>query len=91
MIAVTERAKKLLKSILLTKVDNHFAFLRLTSPGKGQLGLGIDIEQPGDEAVEYEGDKLLLIERNLADSLHGIVLDIDDTPEGPELVIAGPL
>ena len=91
MIAVTEGAKELLKSILLAKVDNHFAYLRLTSPRKGQLGLGIDIEQPGDEAVEYESAKLLLVERGLADSLEGVTLDIDDTPEGPELVITGAL
>ena len=87
MITVTEDAKKFLKSILLAKVDNYFAYLRLTSPEKGKLGLGIDIEQPGDEAVEYEGDKLLLVERNLADSLDGLMLDIDETPEGPEVVI----
>ena len=91
MIIVTDGAKKLLKSILLAKVDNHFAYLRLTSPRKGQLGLGIDIELPGDEAVEYEGSKLLLVEQGLATSLKGVTLDIDDTPEGPELVIAGAL
>ena len=89
MIAVTEPAKKVLKNILRNRVDNHFAYLRLTSPERGQLGLGIDIEQPGDEAVEYEGDKLLLVERALAERLDGVMLDIDETPEGPELVVAG--
>ena len=89
MIAVTDDAKKLLKDILSAKVENHYAFLRLTSPGKGQLGLGIDIEQPGDEAVEYEGAKLLLVEHGMAASLKGVTIDVDDTPEGPELVIAG--
>ena len=89
MIVVTEGAKRLLKGILLAKVDNHFACLRLTSPRRGQLGLGIDIEQPGDEVVKYRGDKLLLVERRLADDLEGVTLDIDYTPEGPELVIAG--
>ncbi|MDP2730065.1 MAG: hypothetical protein Q8O55_06260 [Dehalococcoidales bacterium] len=87
MIAVTENAKKVLKSILLSKVDNRYAFLRLLSSGEGELGLGIDIEQPGDNAVEYEGSKLLLVDCELADSLKGVTLDIDHTPEGPELVI----
>ena len=89
MISVTDEAKKALKSILLAKVDNHFACLRLISARKGQLGLGIDIEQSGDEALEYEGSKLLLVEHGLADSLKGVTLDIENTPEGPELVIAG--
>ena len=89
MITVTEEAKVLLKNILLTKVDNYFACLRLTSPEKGQLGLGVDIERPGDEAVEYEGGKLLLVERELSARLSKVILDTEKTPEGPELVIIG--
>jgi len=88
MIVITEGAKKVLKNILSAKVDNYFAYLRLTSPEKGQLGLGIDIEQPGDEAIEYKGTKLMLVAPGLADSLKGVILDIEDTPEGPELVIS---
>jgi len=91
MISVTERAKRELKKLLLAKVDNHFAYLRLTSPQEGQLGLGVDIEQPGDKAVKYEGDILLLVEKSLASSLKDVTLDVDDTPQGPELVISGAL
>ena len=90
MITVTEEAKKLLKDILIAKVDNYFAFLRLTSPQEGQLGLGIDIELPGDKVVEYEGTKLVLIEHSLAESLEGMMLSTDDTLEGLELVIVSP-
>ena len=43
MIAVTEDAKIIMKNILLSKVDNYFACLRLISPQKGQLGLGMSI------------------------------------------------
>ena len=89
MITVTENAKKALKKILLTKVDNYYAYLRLTARETGGLGIGIDIEQPGDETVEYEGTKLLLVERRLAAKLGGVTLDTDDTPDGPELVFAG--
>ncbi len=88
MITVTEKAKKVLKNLLLTKVDNYFACLRLTSPEKGELGIGIDVEQPGDEAVEYEGAKLLLVGQELAAKLDDVTLDADDTPDGPELVFA---
>ena len=89
MITVTERAKKVLKSILLAKVDHPLALLRLTSSGPERLGLGIDIEEPGDEAVEYEGSKVLLVDQRLATRLKGVTLDVEDTPEGPELVISG--
>jgi len=87
MIGVTDRAKQELLKILFDKVDMPQARLRLTSGDEGQLGLGIDIEMPGDEILEYEGSKLLVVERDLAASLNGIVLDVDDTPVGPQLVI----
>ena len=89
MIVVTEDAKKILKDILLTKVDNYFACLRLTSPEEGELGLGIDVEQPGDEAVEYEGAKLLVVKKELAVKLGNITLDATETPDGPELIFEG--
>ncbi len=89
MITVTDSAKAALKEILLNKVDNSYALLRLTSPGKGQLGLGIDVELPEDNALEYENAKLLLVDSKLADTLQGVTLDIDQTPQGLELVIIG--
>ena len=87
MIGVTDRAKQELLKILFDKVDMPQARLRLTSGDQGELGLGIDIEMPGDEILEYEGSRLLVVEQNLAASLNGIVLDVDDTPVGPQLVI----
>jgi Fe-S cluster assembly iron-binding protein IscA len=87
MIGVTERAKQELKRILVANVDNPQAGLRLTAGELGQLGLGIDTEMPGDTVVEYEGSKVLMVEQKLADRLQGISLDVEDTPEGPRLVI----
>ncbi len=86
MIVVTEQAKSKLKEMLSEKVDNPLAVLRLTPSHKG-LGLVIDVEMPGDEAVEHENNKILVVERALADSLENVTLDVEDTPEGPELVI----
>ena len=87
MIDVTERAKEELKKILCEKVDMPQARLRLTSGDGGQLGLGIDIELPGDEIIEYQGAGVLVVEQELAVNLQGIVLDVDDTPQGPQLVL----
>lgn len=71
MLVVTERAKQELKSILSANVDNPEAALRLTTRGPGQLGLGIDMEAPGDQIVEHEGSKVLLVGPELAASLGG--------------------
>ena len=87
MISVTERAKQELKRLLTTSVNWPGARLRLMDRGQGNLGLGIDIETPDDQVVEYEGEKLLIVESSLAASLKRVTLDVNDTPKGPELVI----
>jgi len=87
MINVTERAKQELKRLLNSSVDWPEACLRLTDRGQGKLGLGIDIEAPDDQVVEYKGTKLLIVEPRLATNLKQVTLDVNDTPEGTELVI----
>jgi len=87
MIKVTERAKQELGRLLAASVDWPGACLRLVDRGHGKLGMGIDIQQSNDRAIEYEGSILLVIDDGLADSLTHITLDVDDSPEGTELVI----
>ena len=87
MIAVTQRAKKELRKKLSVKADNPQAALRLTTPFPGQFGLSIDVEMPGDQVVEHKGSKVLLVEPGLAGHLEGHTLDIEDTADGPKLVI----
>ena len=88
MVSVSEGACRELKRMLSEKVDWPGARLRLVDRGQGVIGLGIDIEQSGDQVIEYEGTKVLVIEPELATSLTGITLDIDDTPTGAELVLS---
>jgi len=57
--------------------------------GQGNLGLGIDIEMPGDYTVEYEGSNLMVVSPELADRVKGVILDVDDTSDVAELVISG--
>lgn len=87
MIGVTERAKKVLKRVLADNVDHPEACLRLRTNDNGQLGLGIDIEEPGDEVFEYEGSRLLVVTQDLADSLDDVLIDVEETDEGSQLVI----
>ena len=88
MINVTEQAKNELKKLLSLNVDFPQARLRIMDRGQGIIGLGIDIEAPGDRVLEYEGTKVLVIESELANTLEGVTIDIEDTPNGPELVVA---
>ena len=87
MVNITGRARQELSRILLAKSDMPQARLRLIDRGQGQLGLGIDIEMPGDELVEHDGSPVLVVEHGLAVSLEGVTIDVDDTPQGFELVL----
>ena len=88
MIEVTERARQQLKEILKANTDEPEACLRLTANEQGQLGLAIDMERQGDQVVEHEESKVLLVEKELSDKLEGITIDVEDTQEGTKLVIS---
>ena len=89
MIQVTTRAKQELKKILslFENADLLNARLRLMDRGEGNLGIVADIELPEDRILEYDGTKVLVIEPELAKNLQEVTIDIDDTPDGPELVV----
>jgi len=87
MIGVTERAKSELKTILTKNVDNPQACLRLKANDQNNLGVGIDVEMPGDKVIEYEGSPLLVVEKELADNLDHLTIDVEDTEEGSQLII----
>jgi len=87
MVGVTKAGLAELKRILDEHTDNAQAGLRLTTDQSGTLGLTIDVEAAEDQVLEHEGSKLLIIEQNLAASLEGITIDVDETPEGNKLVI----
>lgn len=88
MVYVTKRAMQELKALLASKVDWPGARLRLIDRGQGVLGLGIDIASPDDEVVECDGEAIMVFGPELASGLKMITLDVDDTPDGPELVIS---
>jgi Fe-S cluster assembly iron-binding protein IscA len=90
MIGVTERAKQELKKMLAANTDEPEACLRLIANEKGQIGLAIDTERQGDQVVEHDDLKVLVVENALADSLQGITMDVQDSPEdeGARLVLS---
>ena len=87
MINVTERAKKALKKLLTANVDLPEGRLRLMDRGQGKLGLGVDIEIPGDELVKYNGSTIVVVEQGLVANLKGVTLDVEDSVEGSKIVI----
>lgn len=60
--------------------------LRLVVTDDGGFGMILDIPRNGDQLIERDGVKLLLIGHELKDSVRGMVLDCEETPRGRKLV-----
>lgn len=91
MLTVTESAKQLLKETLQAHTDDPEIGLRLSprEPGEpGQLGIVLDREAEGDQVVEHEGAKVLLVASELAPAVDGVTLDIQETTDGPKLAVS---
>jgi Fe-S cluster assembly iron-binding protein IscA len=86
MLTVTERAAQELKGILQANAVEPEQVLRLVREAEG-FSLQLDNESAGDEVVESEGTKILLIDEQLSPITDGAVVDCVDTPEGPRLTI----
>ena len=90
MVEVTERAREELKKALDAQAVEPDNGLRLALMGPDEFGLGVDKEKEGDQIVEHEGSKVLMVESKLADALDGITIDVHDSEAGPRLVMSKP-
>jgi Fe-S cluster assembly iron-binding protein IscA len=87
MVTVTEAAKQELKKKLANHTNDTDVSIRLRSDPSGQLGLVLDSESRGDEVIEYDGVKVLLVAQELAATLEGVTLDLKETPAGHNLTL----
>jgi Fe-S cluster assembly iron-binding protein IscA len=89
MVIVTTRAKEALALIKESaNVSDPMIGLRLEKAAAGRYDLFPDQERPGDQIVEHEGARVLLIDDELTESLAGAKIDGKTTDHGLELVIA---
>lgn len=87
MLIVTEDAMRYLKELLLAHTNDPEAGVRLTGRS-GQLGVVLGKAAEGDQVVEHDGFKVLLVGRELSGTLDGVTLDVQDTPDGKRLVVS---
>jgi len=87
MVNVTDNAKQELKKKLLAHTDDPEIGLRLAPGASGQLGLLLGREAEGDQVIEHDGLKVLLVGSEIAQRLQDRAIDVQDTPDGPKLVI----
>ena len=87
MFTVTESAKQVLKDTLVAHTDDPENVLRLSVTPPGQLGIVVDKETEGDQVIEHEGAKVLLLSSEVVTAVEGLTLDAQDTAEGPKLIV----
>jgi len=89
MLTVTDSAKQYLKELLLANSNDPDVGIRLTvGTVPGQTGLVLDREGFGDDVVEHEGSKVLLVGPEVAELVAGATLDTEDTLDGTKLIIS---
>jgi len=87
VISVTEHAKQVLKSILIDMEADPDEGLRLLPSPKGEFVLALDSPLSGDQVVEYEGLKVLLIGVEYYKFLNGKTVDYEETEDGEVLLV----
>ena len=91
MVTVTETAKEELRHILETTSLESGKYLRLAVPpvwhGEGDFGIVKDGEGSGDQFVDFEGTRVLLVDSDLAKRLSKAILDFKDSPQGPRFTL----
>ena len=88
MLNVTESAKQMLKDLLVANTDKPEFGLRLVASESGQLTLVLGQEKEGDQVIEYQGSKVLLLDGETSIFLDEKRLDGQDTPQGPVLALS---
>ena len=87
MLTATESAKQLLKEALIAHSDDPRVVLRLSFDSPGKFKIIPDREVEGDQVIEHEDGKILVVASELAPMVERVTLDVRDTTEGSKLVI----
>jgi hypothetical protein len=89
MLIVTGKALDALTTVLDVNETGPEEALRLT-PSAGGFGLVVDEQHEGDQVVSQGERAVLLVEQRISDTLGGAVLDVVESPEGPQLTLRTP-
>lgn len=87
MVTVTERAAEELRGRLLAETSDPEVGFRLLPAADGTFVLILGTKLSGDEVVEYQGSKVLLIGIEYTRAFEGLTVDCDDTPGGVTLFV----
>lgn len=87
MLTVTENAKEVLKGILNASSNDPELGLRLILDKDQKVKMALGGEEPGDQVIEHQGTKVLMVPSELTPMFDDITLDVEDSEDGPKLVV----
>jgi Fe-S cluster assembly iron-binding protein IscA len=87
MLTVTENAREVLKEILSANSNDPEMGLRLIIDGDNQIKMALGAEEQGDQVIEHDGTKVLMVPSALITVFEGITIDAEETDDGPKLVV----
>ena len=89
MVTVTDKAAAKLREMKSVLPENGQTLRLVMQEADGLLNIGLapDQEKEGDQIVESEGEKVLLVDPITSDILDGTRIDVVDTPQGEQLSI----
>jgi len=90
MLTVTAQAAARLKEAIQAQTEDPELAIRLvpSAARPSQLDMALDKKKEGDQVVDSEGFEVLFVSAELAQALDGMVIDCQDTPQGPQFSIA---
>jgi len=88
MLIVTEHARQRLKGMLVANADDPQVCLRLVLRSPTRLGLVLDEAMEGDQVVEHEGLRVMLVDHEISVSLDGGILDVESTADSERLSLS---
>jgi hypothetical protein len=87
MVSVTEHAKEVLRNLLIDMEADPDEGLRLLPNSNGEFVLALDNQLWGDEVIEHQGSKVLLIGIEYNRFLNGKTVDCEKTEDGEVLLV----
>ncbi|MDY0407376.1 HesB/IscA family protein [Virgibacillus soli] len=86
---ITEKAKTKLQGIFEEKGVEGIRFYSMGAGCCGpQLGISLDAPEENDIVEEIDGIKVA-VDRDVKDTVEGLTLDDDETPNGSQFVLLG--
>ena len=90
-MTVTDSAKEELKRLVGVSSLDPGKYLKLAVPpvwtGQGDFGVVIDKKGNADQAVEFQGTTVLLVDAAMEERLSKAVLDFKASPDGPRFTL----